>query len=348
MKNLVGALILLVLIVVAIFIYQNQNGESYFENSNDFKDFAIEDTASIDQVFLSQPNGKKVLISRRGYDEWMVDGKYAARKDAIFLILKTAHDIKIQAPVSKTTFAGVVKRLATGSTKVEYYKNNEKKPFKVWYVGDATASRMGTYMLLEKEGEKSSKPYITHMLMERGFLGPRYIVDPNLWRDHLFLKLNAKDIKSLKLIHTNDTLTSFEITQTKDSEFTIKDLDNNKVEELSAEVAIPYLKLFQKVHYEYWDQKTPKETIDSIYQSPYRHSAEIMMKDGSRHSFQTYFMPVAEGATLNGETVYFHPERMYARSSYLGDEFDVIVQNYHFNPLLIDFKKLTESTTVEK
>ncbi|GEM_PF-388935 len=348
MRNLLGVLALILLLLAAYFLYQNEQGNNLLSTDNNFKDFAIEDTSAIDQIFISQPNGKKVLISRREGKKWLVNGKFEARPDAIKLILKTAHDLKIQAPVSKKTFEGVVKRLASGATKVEFYEKGEKEPLKVWYVGDATASRMGTYMLLEKDGQKSSMPYIGHLLMERGFLGPRFMVEPELWRNPLILQVDPKKIKSISVEHSADSMASFRLVQEDKSEFSIQNLDKGTEAKVEAAVAIPYFKLFSKVFYEYVDKKTPQEELDSIYQSPYRHKLEVVMQNGDKHLLKTFYMPVAPGANLKGVPIDYHPERMYAFSSFMGADNYPIVQNFYFDKFLPDFHAFAESTNVEK
>ncbi len=209
-KNGLALLLLLALLALAYWIYQSQDSSTKL--ARDYKDFAIEDTAAVDQIFLSNLEGKKVLISRREDGIWRVEGKYRAREDAVFLILKTAHDIQIQSPVPKSQYTSVISRLAGLSTKVEFYTGGEK-PSKIWYVGHATASKVGTYMLLEKDGEKSGKPYVTHLLMERGSLSSRFFLDPMLWRDRAMLRLKPENIKSIEVKHAYDTATSFRIEQ---------------------------------------------------------------------------------------------------------------------------------------
>jgi hypothetical protein len=349
MKNIIGLIILFVLIFVAYLLY-TANGINNFVDKEKkvLKDFAIEDTASIDKVFLSQPNGKRVTISRRGFDKWMVNDKFEARPDAINLILKTVHDIKIAAPVNNKVFDAVVKRLASGATKVEYYMDGEDEPTKTWYVGDPIPNRTGTNMLLEIDGQKSSKPYVTHLLSERGFLGPRYIMDPQLWRDRLFLRIKPTEIASLEVKHDHDSLDGFKIGKTGVASFNITNLNSGEKVDLDADIAIPYLKRFSTIYYEYVDKKTTEKELDSIYNSLPRHILELKMESGETFSIRTHYLPVRKGAMVGGKVIDFHPERMYGYSSYMGEEAHPIVQNLTFDPLVPGFKDLTSSTNVEK
>lgn len=344
MKNFIGIALLIVLIVIAYFVFIADPKEGTRE---DFKDFAIEDTASVDKIFMSQPNGKKLLLTRAEDGVWMVNNKFPARPDAVKLILTTLHDIKVSGPVSKETFEHVIKRLATGSTKVEYY-SGEENPEKVWYVGDATASRYGTYMLLEKDQKKSKNPYITHLLMERGSLDSRFFLDPILWKDRVVLKLNPETIKSIEIKHSYDTATSFKVEQLELGKFTVENLETKQVRKLDAQVAVPYLKGFSAVYYEYIDVKTKKEELDSIYSSIPRHEVTIQTKNGKNYKLQSFNMPVAKDATIGGKPINYHPERMYCYSSELGEEVHSIVQNLTFDPLVPPYEVLISSTNVEK
>tara|TARA_R110002096_G_scaffold136909_8_gene289880 strand:+ start:17524 stop:18558 length:1035 start_codon:yes stop_codon:yes gene_type:complete len=344
MKNLIGTILLAILLAIAYFVFIAEPKEASRE---DFKDFAIEDTASVDKIFMSQPNGKKLLLARAEDGVWMVNNKFPARKDAVDLILTTLHDIKVSGPVSTETFEHVVKRLASGSTKVEFYKGNEK-PEKVWYVGDPTASRYGTYMLLEKDKRKSKNPYITHLLMERGSLNSRFFLDPILWKDRVVLKLNPEKIKSIEVKHFYDTATSFRIKQPQLGQFTIENLKTKEVKQLNNEIAVTYLKRFESIYYEYIDVKTKKEELDSIYTSIPRHEVTILSENGKTYKVQSFNMPVAKEATLEGKPINYHPERMYCFSSELGNETHPIVQNLTFDPLVPPLEQLIYSTNVEK
>lgn len=345
MKNLIGILLLLGLIAAAYFLYKTNSSDAKFER--DYKDFAIEDTAALDQIFISKLSGEKILITRRQDGVWRVNGDYAAREDAIALILKTANDITIQAPVSKDYLPSVIKRLATSSTKVEFYAGKDE-PIKTWYISHATGSNVGTYMLLEKDGVKSSKPYITHLLMERGYLGSRFFTDAIVWKDRAMLKIKPEWIKSVEVIHASDTATSFKLESLGETKFQITNLKTKQTESLDAGTAILYLKQFKGVYYEYIDVKTPKDKIDSVYNRIPRHSIHVVDKDNKKYTINLFNLPVKPGSELLGKPIFFNPERMYAYSSELGPDVHAIVPNLNFDPLVPNFEDFTSLTTVEK
>ena len=346
MKNLIGLIILVIVGVGAYFLLNKNNGFSS-KNTEDYKDFSIEDTAAVSKIFLSKANGESILLTRVNESDWTVNNKFGARKDGIDLILKTLSDIKVSGVVAQDQMEHTIKSLATRSIKVEFYTDSNK-PEKTWYIGDPTVSRLGTYMLLEKDGKKSSKPYITHLIMERGYLGTRFFMDPTLWKDRVVMKCNPKGIKSVEVIHGYDTAVSFKIEQYALGKFKVTNLNANNTAELSPQVAVPYLKEFAAVYYEYIDQKTKTDVIDSIYSALPRHKIKVSMNDGKEYLIKSYNMPVKEGSTLGGKEIDYHPERMYIFTSHLGSDVNPVVQNLTFDKLVPSLSDLSSLTTVEK
>jgi hypothetical protein len=346
MKNLIGFILLVTIGIAAYFLVIREQKFTSI-NNDELRDFAIEDTAQVTKIFLSQPNGKKLLLTRIDSSAWLVNNSFEARTDAIELILKTLADIKVMGVVPEDQMNHTIKRLATGSTKVEFYTDNST-PDKTWYIGDATENRLGTYMLLEEEGIKSSKPYVTHLLMERGSLGSRFFLDALLWKDRVVMKCDPKQISSVEVNHTIDSSISFKIDQYQLGKFKLTNLNENITAELSPQIAVPYLKEFASVFYEYIDQKTSKESLDSVYSVLPRHSVVIKFNDGEEIVMKTYNMPIRKGAELDGKAITYHPERMYIYTSFLGRAAHPIVQNLTFDKLVPSLKQLTSSTTVEK
>lgn len=348
MKNLIGIVILIVIsIATYIFVFNGDEEIGLNTNKEDFKDFAIEDTASVTKIFMSHANGNQLLLTKQTDDTWMVNNEFEARIDAVQLILKTLKDIKVRGVVSKGSMKNTIKRLATTSTKVEFYTGGDR-PEKTWYIGGPTASKLGTYTLLEKDGVKSSKPYITHMIMERGSLGSRFFADPTLWRERVVMKCNPKEIKSIEVKHSYDTAVSFIMEQYTFGKFKVTNLTNGETSELFNGIAIPYFNQFEEVFYEYIDTRTSQNKIDSIYARLPRHSIKVTMNDGEIFTLKTYNMPVREGALLGGKEIDYHPERMYLKCNKMNQKESPIVQNYTFDNLTPSLDILKSSTTVEK
>jgi len=196
MKNnkLVLLILLLAVLIAAYF---------YFDTLTHVKgakfDFAIKDTNSIDKVFIADAQGGNITLVR-GKNGWLVNEKYNARPDNIRLLMKTFSRIAVKSPVPKASFETVVRKIATGATKVEIYQGTEK-PSKIYYLGGSTMDQTGTYMLLETEGVKSTVPYIMHIPGFRGFLTSRFFTNNDEWRDPVIFNFAAKDINKLEVTY---------------------------------------------------------------------------------------------------------------------------------------------------
>ena len=193
MKNRILIAVIAILGILAGYLYLKDKGNRG-TIKEERRDFAVEDTASITKIFLVNKAQKSVTLTRVSKGRWKVNEKYYARRDLINVLLKTINLLKVKSPVSKASRNNVITRLASGATKVEIYQGADE-PAKVYYVGGATQSTMGTYMLIEG----SSEPFITHLPSFFGYLSTRYVTNLDLWRDKTFIDLQFKDIRSIAI-----------------------------------------------------------------------------------------------------------------------------------------------------
>lgn len=344
-KNTLALIICILLVLLIAFLLLKDN--YIFTGTRDYKEFSIEDTAEISRIFIADPNGENITLVRGEDNVWRVDGKFTARKDAVQLLLKTFKQLEIYGTVSDDSFETVVKNLAGMAKKVEVYMKNEEEAYKTYYIGSATSNRMGTYTLLEIDGEISEVPYITYVTTENGSIGSRFFTNELDWRDRAIFTYDPKKIKSIRVEHFNDTSTSFQITHLGDAEFQIKNLASKEVFSLPTKQGIDFFTNFKSVHYEYIDHKTDQSILDSIYLSPPRMIISVVDQNEGSHLVKTFFMPIKDGATdAQGNKVNYNPERMYLKSNKLA--LNMVVQNYVFDKLTPSFEDFELSTNVEK
>ena len=110
-----------------------------------------------------------------------MNGTYKARHDALQLLLKTFRRAAIQGPVADKAQPNVIRQMSSRGKKVEIYLGGEE-PAKTWYVGTATPSHTGTYMVLETPEGRGEKPYVVHMEGFTGFLSTRFFTSEREWR----------------------------------------------------------------------------------------------------------------------------------------------------------------------
>ena len=155
MKNNILIFIAIFLSAVSAYLYFAEERGTIRQ---ELKDFAVDDTASITKIFLADKVKHSVTLTRIKQCHLEVDNKYRASKDLVDVLIKTIKTIEVKSPVARDARDNVIKRLSTGAIKVEIYQG-EDTPSKVYYVGGATKSTMGTYMLLEN----STEPFIMHI-----------------------------------------------------------------------------------------------------------------------------------------------------------------------------------------
>ena len=133
MNNKVKIIILLVLaaIVVYLLYFRSDNEVS----SKSLKDFAIRDTANIDRIFLADNDGHQSLITRQPDNTWMVNNKWRARDNNVYLLLRGFHNMEVKSPVKKEAIPAILKQISAKPIKVEVYMNGKKVPEKIYYFG---------------------------------------------------------------------------------------------------------------------------------------------------------------------------------------------------------------------
>ena len=138
--------------------------------------FYVTDTATVDKVFVALRNGQQHTLVREARNYWRLDGRTDVRPDQVRMLLSTLARQRVKAPVAKAAHNTIVRELAANGIKVEVYQKGERT--RTFYVGNATADRFGTYMILEG----AETPYIVHMPGFEGYLTTRYLLSPREWR----------------------------------------------------------------------------------------------------------------------------------------------------------------------
>lgn len=189
-------------------------------------EFALDDTSNVTRIFIADKNNNSVELTRRPDGKWMVNDKYPAQKISVDLLLKTMLNIEVQQPVPRAAHNNIIKEMAVNAVKVEIYQHvyrielggirwfPREKLTKVYYVGGATQSNMGCYMLMEGANE----PFVVYLPGFRGFVSPRYSPIEKYWRDYNVFRSSIPEISSVKV----------EIPETPDQSFEVEKADKNR------------------------------------------------------------------------------------------------------------------------
>lgn len=313
---------IVLLIISAVIFFTNQYGTI----KKELRDFAYEDTASINKIFLANKNNETILLERISLNKWMVNKKYVARADAIKILLETIASIDVKSPVPKKSLEQITRLLATRSTKVELYANN--KLVKTYYVGDPTPDHMGTYMILEN----SSVPFIVHKPGFMGYLTVRYFTDETEWRDVSIFPIPISQVFSISVEYPQKIENSYSIVRKSARQYELYNFKNEPIKNfdtiLVKETAISLVK--SKISR--WITKSAKHKIDSL--KNYKPIANINLKtvDGKKHLLSLYQKAFIDRDTNNNIIAEPDPDSMYG---IINENEITLCQYFTFDPILI-------------
>jgi hypothetical protein len=328
-KVKIALLSVLAIVVVYLLFYKSDNEVS----SKSLKDFAIRDTANIDRIFLADNDGNQSLITRQADGTWMVNNKWRAKDNNVFLLLRGFYNMEVKSPVVKEAVPAILKQIAAKPIKVEVYMKGQKEPEKIYYFGFASSDHYGNYALLEIPGEgKSKEPYIVKEAGFYGFMRPRLITREKEWRYNGIFDYPEMDIASIKVDYP----------QHKDQSLSIKWNGGNDISLLN-EIGEPYqsfdtsnvknyLLLYKKIHIESFNNYLTQAQEDSVLKStdPIA-SISVFNRSGEEVSVTIYNKGFIDPYSRLEEFNYIDPERYYILTD---DNQLVIAQRLQWEPLL--------------
>ncbi|MEJ5266846.1 MAG: DUF4340 domain-containing protein [Bacteroidales bacterium] len=216
--NIILLIIVVLVGLISLIVYYSQNKDT----ARVYRDFAIEDTASINKIFLADKQGKTITLERKdGY--WMVNNKYKARRDLIDILLTTIKNLEVTMPVPESKLDFVLRSIAAYGIKTEIYQNN--KLVKTYYVGGAPENNIGTYMILEG----SEVPFVVSIPGFSGFLTIRYNTEINEWREKIIFNYKIEDIYQVKIHYPDQPENSFIAVRNSATNYDLLNYDGSPV-----------------------------------------------------------------------------------------------------------------------
>jgi hypothetical protein len=218
-------------------------------------DFAVDDTASITKLHLTDHFKNDIVLERKVQGVWYVNNRYKVKQSNIQVLLETIKEVRVKNPVPVPARDNVIKDLAVNGIKIEIYKGNELA--KTYFVGSSTADDEGTYMYIEG----SSEPLVTHIPGFVGYLTTRYITKEQDWRSTEIYHLNPADIKEVSVNYTNHPENSFTL-KANGNEFVLLNAQGQETK-MNQILAKKYVVGFRTINFETFPILTQKEQ-DSI------------------------------------------------------------------------------------
>jgi len=324
-KNTLIILLILVLAgIVAVFALRKSNSSV----KRELRDFAVEDTASIDKIFMVRKDLKQITLTRSG-NHWLVNEKYKARPDAVENLLKTLYRVRVKSPVSKSMMDNAVKMLATRNTKVEVY--NSRKLIKTLYVGGPSQDQMGTFMMVEG----SSVPFIVHIPGFIGYLTTRFFVDEKGWRSTELFRYDFNDIATITVENPAKPDDSFRLESPGNNQFAIHSLSGRQITgQLDTVGTKFFISQFEKMNFEFFADTIPEQTVHTMLTTPPTGILTLEDRSGLKRNVKMWKRAANGKEDSEGNLLEWDDERLWG----LIDDKDWVVVQYHvFNPVFLRY-----------
>ncbi len=317
-RYFIFAAIVLALIAVVLILSKSR---TTFKRS--LSDFAIDDTSNVTKIFMADKNNNTLKLTRIEPGKWMVDDKYPGQKSTINMLLTTMLELEVKEPVALTARNTIIKQLAVNSVKVEIYQWKfrinifgkiklfpHEQLTKVYYVGGATQSNRGTYMLMES----SSEPFVTYLPGLRGFVSPRYMPIEKYWRDYNIFRKSLHEIASVKVEFPSNPELSYLVKNNHDKGLTfISLIDNIEIRNYDTLRVMNFLTSFSKIDFEALVNDMDRHRKDSILSSPPFHILTLIDTNGISTTIKTYHEASSPGdLDEKGRRVPYDLDRLYA------------------------------------
>jgi len=321
-SNLVLLIVVIVLTIAVLVIYFWDNGKE----QTVLRDFAVEDTASVDKIFLADRNSSVLLEKIDGV--WMVNGEYRARKDYIFVLLSTMKKIEVTAPVSESKLDKVLKDLSVKGIKTQIYQNGELS--KTYYVGGVTQDNTGTYMIMEG----SELPFVTHVPGFAGYLSVRYLPDVKEWRERIIFDYQYDEIAKVKVEYPKNPESGFIVYSYGDNKFGLTKIDGSAVGFSIDSMSVKeYFGRIKFLGFEAFINEDLQEVRrDSLMGEVMATRMEIEDREGNVNSFRAYLRPNTSGSRDDDGNLYeWDIDRLYG---IVHDDSEVVLlQHYIMDPI---------------
>ena len=160
-------------------------------------DFAVSDTAAVTRIVIWDKSPDTATLERKGV-QWMVNGQYIARHDAIEVILETLYRVRLRNFPQAAAQQTILSAMATYGKRVEVYQGDAL--VKSFIVGTETPDMLGTYMLMDGY----DTPVATYLPGFNGYLSSRFFLREDLWRTRE-LWPNPTEMSAITLVYPDST-----------------------------------------------------------------------------------------------------------------------------------------------
>lgn len=341
-RNFIIIAVVLVLGIITLFIAKHGAKDATFD-----QDFHVEDIASVTKIYLADKENTHVLLQRSTNSPedstWLVDGTFPASQGMVDLLLETLHDMRIRQQVNKNAVPQAIKLISARAVKVEVYQRKymidlfsgkfrlfpHEKLTVTYFVGHETQDMMACHMF--RKGDKA--PFIIHIPGFRGYLTPRFVTDPMLWRSHEIVHWDIHHLDKVELDIPNDPSESYAVKRDGDGFVFIK--DKAQVPNFDTARVAQMLSCFANLNFDEFASRVPNSNMETSFNSAPRAVLKVTNTEGETREVKTYlkYNNPTDSLVMPDENMYdmFDLNRLYA---IIDSKDTVLIQYFVFDNIL--------------
>jgi len=257
-KNIILLVSLLLVLFLGWYTYNliNKSGVS----NSELIAFNIDDIESIDKIIISDSQGNRMDIVKKG-NLWTHISGDCIQQESVGFILDAIKNIEFKGYLPEASRSLNTKMLTTQHTKVEIFQNGEWS--KTWYIGVPAQDHYGQVMLLDsKEYGKSDLPVLMKIKGLNGIIEPRFFADQRKWVCTNIFALSINQIANVDVKFIQEPTRSFRVSK-NGQKFDVYQ-QNMKLPKVDTALIFTYLNNFKKIHFENVNFEFSKKQVDSI------------------------------------------------------------------------------------
>ena len=328
-KNRIYIIIVIVLLAFAAYLYIKKGGNGSISSNK--LSFAVEDTAAVDKIVISDKTGKVLMLTKKN-KLWYVDDSIRVRRDVIGVLLETIKRVEVKSPVNKPMRDNLMKQLATGAIQVEIYADGSLE--RKYFVGGPTMDGLGTFMLLDGADD----PFITHIPGFDGYLTVRYNTNHQVWKDRGIFRIAPQNISLVQVEYPESDEASFTLKiQSKDYIVLTNKAGDSAKSGINGEFLRKYLVGYSDVQYENPVDPNKVNLEELLIPQNLLAIITVYEKEGAKHKVELYkryfngekFLPKSEQYDFDQDRCFV---RVDGKAVYNG-------QYRVFNNLIVNYKE---------
>ena len=164
--------------------------------------FAIQDTTQISGIVISRD--QKEISIQRNNNSWLINEKYKADPQLIYLSQRILQAVETQRPISRSNSELIKNELMQSGCLVKIQLSNSES--KTFYAGGNTAKTMAYFA-----NQDLSKIYTVAIPGYKSYLSGIFELTLNQWRDRVLFASSWRTIQSFKVDYMAESISDLNI-----------------------------------------------------------------------------------------------------------------------------------------